>query len=474
MVVVLVRALMIKAPAARPERPATLWVDAELAAHHLSALVRIPTVSSRDAGSWEPARFIELIGLLPALYPEAHRALARTIVGDYSLLYRWQGVAHDEPLVLMAHYDVVPADPDGWTRGPFSGDIHDGRVWGRGTLDTKCTMVCAFEAVEALVMQGFVPAHDVYLAFGHNEEVGGDGATGIVSHLKALGIRPALVLDEGGAVVSGIFPGIARPMAMLGVAEKGVTDIELSVTSQGGHASTPPRRGAAWRLARAIMRLEARPFAMRFPVATRVMFSRLAPHASFGLRLVLANLWLFEPLLLRVFAASGGELNALCRTTTAVTMLEGSAAANVLPAAAKAVVNVRVAIGQTAETAAAHLANVIADPLVAMRVLLPGDPSPVSELEGGRFDTLARTVTEVYPDAIIAPYVVLGGTDARHFCAISRNVYRFSPFELSKAERASMHAVNEAIPLASLARGVEFYTRFIRNVGGTERARQAG
>ncbi|HUW70803.1 MAG TPA: M20/M25/M40 family metallo-hydrolase [bacterium] len=474
MLVVIVRALMIKAPAARPERPATLWVDAELAARHLSALVRIPTVSSRDTGGWEPARFKELIELLPELYPETHRALARTIVRDYSLLYRWQGVTHDKPLALMAHYDVVPADPDGWTRGPFSGDIHDGRVWGRGTLDTKCTMVCAFEAVEALVKQGFVPAHDVYLAFGHNEEIGGDGATGIVSHLEALGIRPALVLDEGGAVVSGIFPGIARPMAMLGVAEKGVTDIELSVMSQGGHASTPPRRGAAWRLARAITRLEARPFAMRFPVATRVMFSRLAPHASFGLRLVLANLWLFEPLLLRVFAASGGELNALCRTTTAVTMLEGSAAANVLPAVAKAVVNVRVAIGQTAETAAAHLANVIADPLVAMRVLLPGDPSPVSELEGGHFDALTRTVTEVYPDAIIAPYVVLGGTDARHFCAISRNVYRFSPFELSKAERASMHAVNEAIPVASLAKGVEFYTRLIRNVGGTERARQAG
>jgi len=476
-VIVIIRALLIRVPAAQhQERTESVAVDDGQAARHLSALVRIPTVSSRDPGGWDPACFSELMELLPTLYPEAHRALTKTVIGDFSLLYRWQGASHDDPLVLMAHYDVVPADPDGWIRGPFSGDIHDGKVWGRGTLDTKCTMVCAFEAVEALVRHGFVPAHDVYLSFGHNEETGGDGATGIVSHLAARGIKPALVLDEGGAVVRGIFPGIARPLAMLGVAEKGVTDIELSVTSKGGHASTPPRRGASWRLARAIMRLEARPFPVRFPTATRVMFSRLAPHATFGLRLVLANLWLFEPLLLRVFAASGGELNALCRTTTAVTMLDGSPAANVLPAVVKAVVNVRVAVGQTAAGATARIAAAIADPLVAMRVLLPGDPSPVSELDGERFGILAQTVAEVYPDAVVAPYVVLGGTDARHFCDISRNVYRFSPFELSKAERASMHAINEAIPVASLAKGVEFYTRLIRNLGqgGTGRARAAG
>lgn len=469
--IIITRALLAREPAVRPtlELPDPMTIDAEAAARHLSALVRIPTVSSRDPGGWDPARFRELMDLLPQLYPEAHRALTRTVIGGFSLLYRWQGASPDDPLVLMAHYDVVPAGPDGWIRQPFSGDIHDGKVWGRGTLDTKCTMVCAFEAVEALVGQGFVPAHDVFLSFGHNEEVGGDGATSIVSHLAAQGVRPALVLDEGGAVVRGVFPGIARPLAMLGVAEKGVTDIELSVQSQGGHASTPPRKGAAWSLARAIMRIEARPFPLRFPTATRVMFSRLAPHATFGLRLVLANLWLFEPLLLRVFAASGGELNALCRTTTAVTMLEGSPAANVLPAVAKAVVNVRVAVGQTAESATARIADVIADPRVAMRVLLPGDPSPVSELDGEAFGMLARTVAEVYPDAVVAPYVVLGGTDARHFCDISGNVYRFSPFELSKAERASMHAVNEAIPVASLAKGVEFYTRLIRTIGRNPR-----
>jgi carboxypeptidase PM20D1 len=195
------------------------------------------------------------------------------------------------------------------------------------------------------------------------------------------------------------------------------------------------------------------------------MFAKLGPHASFGLRLILANMWLFEPLLLKVFGKAGGELNAMCRTTTAVTMLEGSKAANVLPAAAKAVVNVRIAIGQTVETAAARMKNVIADPLVEMRVLLPGDPSPVSELSGPRFDMLTETIADVYPEAIVAPYVVMGGTDARHFARASSTVYRFSPFELSKAERASMHAVNESISIESLAKGVEFYIRLIKRAG---------
>lgn len=466
LVVVILRTFITKASGnegkSEPER---IVVDADAAAAHLSTLVQKKTVSSRNKDGWDPAEFEAFRKLLPLLYPEAHRVLTLTLIDGHAMVYRWKGKAQGESLVLMSHYDVVPADDSGWTRPAFSGDIHDGKVWGRGTIDTKCTLVCALEAVEALVKEGFVPEHDVYLSFGYNEETSGGGTPAIVAYLRDNGIKPGLVFDEGGAVVEGIFPGISKPLAMVGVAEKGVSDIELSVVSAGGHSSTPPKKGAAWRLARAIMRLEAKPSKAKFPDATIEMFRRLGPHATFGLRLVFSNLWLFEPLLRAVFASSGGELNAICRTTTVVTMLEGSQAANVLPPRVKAVVNVRIAIDDSVGAVLARMRRAIDDHLVELRVIEANEPSAVSDMHGERFEALSETIKDVYPDAVVAPYVVLGGTDARHYAEESSSVYRFSPFTLSKAERASMHAVNEAIPIASLAKGVEFYLRLIRRAG---------
>ncbi len=463
---VLVRSLVMK-PERRGDGPAqpVAAVDRDAAAEHLGRMIRKRTVSGHDADSIELSEFKAFRDLLPELYPEAHKVLEREIIAGNSLLYRWKGTVAGEPLVLMSHYDVVPANDEGWTRPAFSGDLFEGRVWGRGSLDTKCTLASAFEAVEALVKDGFKPTHDVYLSFGHNEETGGDGTPAIVQYLSSHGITPGFVLDEGGAVVRGVFPGVSKPLAMVGVAEKGVTDLELTVSSAGGHSATPPHRGAAWRLARAIVRIEAKPFPAALPAATRAMFARIAPHAPFALRVVLANLWLFERLLTTVFGRLGGELNAICRTTAVVTMLEGSKAANVLPAQAKAVVNVRIAIGSTVEAMVARLKRVIDDRLVDIRVLLPGEPSPVSALGGDRFDTLNATILEVYPDAVVVPYIVLGGTDARHYAGVSKHVYRFSPYEFSKAERASMHAVNESISVDALAKGIEFYIRLIKRAG---------
>jgi len=461
-----VRVIISKPQSKTPDASAeALQVDAAAAALHLSELIKKRTIASRDPGAWNPAEFEAFRDLLPKLYPESHRVMERTIIDGHALLYRWKGKVAGEPLVLMSHYDVVPASDTGWIRPAFSGDIFEGKVWGRGTLDTKCTLVAALEAVESLVKAGFIPERDVYLSFGNDEEIGGDGAPSIVRYLTDAGIKPGLVLDEGGAVVLGVFPGVSKPLAMVGVAEKGVTDIELLVKSAGGHSSTPPRRGAAWRLARAITRLEARPFHASFPPATRVMFRTLAPYAGPGLRLVLSNLWFFEPLILWIFGRAGGELGAMCRTTMVVTMLEGSKAANVLPAEAKAVVNIRIAIGQSVESVVAYIRRVISDQLVEIRVLHPGEPSPVSALSGERFETLKSTISDVFPEAVTTPYIVMGGTDARHYAHVSRSVYRFSPMSMSKAERASLHAVNEAIPVESLAKAVEFYIRLIRRAG---------
>ena len=301
-------------------------IDAEAAARRLSELVQKRTVSSRDPQLVDYREYDAFIDLLPSLYPAAHEAMSRERVGGYSLLYRWRGSsagACREPLFLMAHYDVVAADDAGWANPPFSGALCDGKVWGRGSLDTKCTLCCAFEAVEILARSGYAPERDLYLAFGHDEEIGGDGAPSIVALLEERGIRPGLVLDEGGGVVEGAFPGVKRPAALIGVAEKGITDFELSARSPGGHASTPPRRQAAAALAGAIVSLERKPFPARLSAPTLAMLGELGRHASFALRLVLANLWLFEPLLLRALTSSGGETNAMCRTTAAVTMLKG-------------------------------------------------------------------------------------------------------------------------------------------------------
>lgn len=469
-VAALLSAALVRAALARPSAhaksppPLDAPVDPDGAARRLSALIQKKTVSSREAGGWDEDEFASFRKLLAELYPEAHKILDLEIVAGHSMLFRWKGRKGADPVVLMSHYDVVPANEDGWTHPAFSGAIADGKVWGRGTLDTKGTVVCALEAVEALVRAGFTPETDLYLSFGHNEEIGGDGAPSIVDLLAERGVKPRLVLDEGGGVVSGVFPGVSAPLAMVGVAEKGVADVELSVSSSGGHSSTPPRRGAAWRLARAIIRLEAKPFPGAFPAATKTMFMRIAPYAPFGLRLLLANLWLFEGALVAAFGKLGGELNAMTRTTAVATMLKGSDAANVLPAEAKAVVNCRIAVGSSLEKTMARLAAVIRDPKVTIRVLLPGEPSPVSEISGEAFEALAQTIREVYPGTVVVPYVVMGGTDSRHFARISSRVYRFSPFEFSKADRASMHAVNESIEIRSLSLGVEFYLRLIRAV----------
>jgi carboxypeptidase PM20D1 len=440
--------------------------DSEIA-ERLSRLIRVKTVSSRNPDEIDWPEFDRFIALLPELYPQAHRALSRELVGNHSMLYRWKGRAEGEPLVLMAHYDVVAAPSEGWEEEPFGGAIADtaseGKaVWGRGSLDTKITLACIFEAVESLASAGFQPQRDVYLSFGHNEEVMGGGTPGIVALLRERGILPALVVDEGGAIVRGAFPGVKEPLALVGIAEKGVTDIELSARSPGGHASTPPRRGAAWRLSRAVLRLERRPFRASLTEPALAMLRTLAPHTQGGLHFALSHLRLFGPLLVAAFTRGGGETNALCRTTLALTMLEGSKGANILPARVRAIANVRISIGESSEEVVARVKRIVADPEVEVRVVYRGEPSPVSDTSCAAYDTMAATIRETYPEVVVSPYLMLGASDARHYAALSDHVYRFSPLEMSREERESMHGVNERVPVAKLGKCAEFYERLIQ------------
>lgn len=439
--------------------------DREGAVRRFSAILQKPTVSNRDPGLVDPKPFEEMLALLPELYPAVHRQLTRETVAGYALLYHWKGKQPGEAVVLMAHYDVVPAQPDGWKQPPFGGVVKDGMIWGRGSLDTKETMTSIFEAIERLLGEGFTPEHDIYLSFGHDEEIGGvTGTPSIVKLLQERGIKPAMVLDEGGAVVKGIFPGVGRPIAVIGTAEKGRTDVKLTVKGAGGHASTPPRDDPAARLARTITRLDKKSFPARFSPTTLEMLDTLGRYTPFGLRIIFANLWLFKPLLLHLFVRMGGQIGAMCRTTFAVTMLQGSESANILPVSVSAVANMRNAVGETVDGDVERIRRVIGDDKVEIEVPFQAEPSPVSSTSCEPYLKIRQTVSETYPDAIVTPYIMVAQSDSRHYGTLCKNVYRFTPLSLSKKELGSMHNLNECIPVEKYCKCIEFYLRLIRKL----------
>ncbi len=432
---------------------------------NLRALVRIPTVSHLDESETDWRQFEKFRSTLSTLYPKLHEALDCELVDDHSILMRWKGTTIENPSVLMAHYDVVPATEEGWDHPPFAADVvgepGNQTIWGRGTLDDKGSLVSILEAVEAKVGEGFTPARDIYLSFGHNEETAGSGARVIVDLLEERNIRPGLVLDEGGAIVEGIFPGVKDPIAVVGVSEKGIVSLKLTVEQQGGHASTPPRMAATVRLARAIVRLNSRPFHTSFVPTNLEMIRTLGAHATAPLKWIFTQLWLTRWPLLKLFARLSDETSAMVRTTQAVTQLSGAQAANALAERAEAIVNIRIAIDSSVDAAVAHARKAIRDDRVALTILHPTEPSPVSPTSGAAWELVRNSIEKTYPGTIVTPYVMLGASDSRHFTRISNHVYRFSPFEMSTQERGTLHAKNERLRIATFLKGIEFYERII-------------
>ena len=429
------------------------------------SLLRIPTISRNDPQATDWDQFDVFLTTLAELYPLAHTRLEREVVEGYSLLFRWNGRASTEPAVLMAHYDVVAATDEGWDHPPFAAELtgtgEEELIWGRGTLDNKGSVTCILEAVEAQLAAGVQPAQDLYLVFTHDEETHGTGAVAVVELLESRGIRPTLVLDEGGAIVEGLFPAVAAPVAVVGVTEKGISTLNLVVDEQGGHASTPPRATATVRLAKAIARLNDRPFPARFSPTTLEMFRTLGQGATGITGWLFRNISLTRFVLLPVIARGNDELRALVRTTQAVTMLEAGQAVNALAERATATVNVRLAPGTTIEQVVAHVTKAIADPGVRVEVAASGEAPPVSLLSGIGWELLRSTVEKNYPGTIVTPYVQNGATDSRRFTSISRAVYRFSAFEMTKEQRGTLHAKNERMHVATFLRGVEFYRALV-------------
>ena len=425
----------------------------------LQALVRIPTVSHRDPALVDTAAFDRLLAELERQFPRLHQ-LELTRIPTHALLFRWPGASSGRPVVLMAHLDVVPVE-GGWRHPPFSAVIEDGSVWGRGTLDDKGCVAAICEAVETLLEDGHVPAQDVWLSFGCDEEVSGSAATLAVEELERRGVRPWFVLDEGGAVAAGAFPGVAAPVGVIGVTEKGVTSVELRVTGRGGHASTPARGGPTARLARAITRIDRSPMPAVVPEPTLELLRRLAPHAPLLLRTVLARAR--GRVVTRALIAAGPESAAMTRTTFAVTTLSGSPALNVVAATARAGVNIRVMVGDTVAGALAHLRRVVGDDEVHIDVVERSEPSPVSPRDDA-FALLEATIGAVFPDAVPAPYVMMAATDSRFFTRICDRVYRFAPFRMTGAQRASIHSYDEHLGVDAFTDGVRWYRRLIETL----------
>jgi len=458
------RVSRFRPPVTAPAPADVEGLDADGAAARLAELVRIPTISSREPGEADPAAFARFRERLVELYPATHRALDREVLGDGALLYRWRSGTDLAPMVLMAHYDVVPVAGQDWSRDPFSGLVEDGVVHGRGAIDDKGALVAILEAVESLLADGFTPARDVYLSFGDDEEVAGMGAKLAVAALTARGIRPWAVLDEGGAVVSGVFPGVPGRTAVVGLAEKGLLDVELVTTDPGGHASAPVRGGAPARLARAILRIDDNPFPARLHDVVLGMVDALGRHAPVGYRTLFAHAEYLRPALAAILSRAGREANALVRTTVAITRLEGSRAANVLATRASAHANIRIALGETVASTVDRLRRVIDDPGVELRVVSGNDPSPVSRADNEAFALVSAAIRSVYPDAAVAPYVMVQASDARHLSQVCDSVYRFMPFDLTKDELAALHAADERISVSALHRGAGFYRYLIRNL----------
>ncbi len=460
--VILIRTIMFK-PAAQPQIfDDEVKFDDSKSISALSQLIRCKTVSYYDPSLEDNAEFEKLIALLPKLYPNVFKVCEFKQLPDRALLFKWVGKENKKPTVLMAHYDVVPVDEAAWQKPPFEAIIEDGVLWGRGSLDTKVTFNGVLFAANTLIGEGYTPENDIYFAFSGGEEVNGNGAVNIVNYFKENGIQPELVVDEGGAVVENVFPGVKKPCAMVGIAEKGMLNLTFSVKSNGGHASSPAPHTPIGILSRACCKVENNPFKMHITKPAAEMFDTLGRHSSFIFRMIFANMWLFKGVLNIICKKSGGELNALLRTTVAFTQSEGSNAPNVIPPRATMTANLRLNPKDTVDSAVEYIRKTINDDDVELILGSNMNPSRVSQTDCTAFNKVASAVANTWKGCIVSPYLMVQCSDSRHWGVISDKVYRFSAMDLTAEERKTIHGHNERIRLETANSAVEFYIRLIK------------
>ncbi len=468
--VALVRALATPraAPPGAP-LPEEALAEAEGVEERLAALVQKPTVSHFDPAREDEAAFTALKDELRSLYPLVHRHLEREELGPRAILFTWKGAEPSlEPVILCAHFDVVPAEAaETWRHGPFSGIVADGALWGRGTQDIKVSMASALWAVEQLLAEGRRPRRTVYFAFGGDEEVGGNcGAARIAARLSELGVKASFLLDEGGPIADGMLAFADRPLALVGIAEKGYVDALIETQGRGGHASMPPKRSAAGDLARAVAAVEEKPAPARLGYTVRNFLMHLSPYVPFPMRLLFRNLWLTAPLVKAAFAAAPST-NALIRTTAAPTMLEGSPKENVLPDRARATVNMRILPGESVEEALARLARLVKPFGASVAIAHPEhvvEPLPESPVDHEGYRAIEVALARSFPDAAPVPFLFSAGTDTKHYREITEAIYRLTPLKQTSADLEGVHGRDERVELGNLKRCALFYKRLIESL----------
>ncbi len=448
-------------------------VDKNRAAQNLAKMISIRTISSYSADKFDQKAFKDLRTFIDTNYIHASKVLEKEVINDMTLLYKWKGADQSKKAILLiAHQDVVPVEAGtekDWKYPPFGNNVKDGYIWGRGAFDIKNSLAAIMEAVDALAASGFVPDATIYLAFGHDEEVGGRSGNKIIAELmKTRGVKLSVVMDEGGAVVTGAIPGIKTPVALIGIAEKGYVTLELTATGKGGHSSQPPKNTAAGLLAKAIIALETNQMSATLDGPAILTFDFLADEMPFGYKLLFSNKWLFNPLIKKVFLSSPATA-AMIRTSTAVTVLKSGEKDNILPQKATALINFRIKPGDTVEDIVDHTKKLSGADISVEIYHGFTKPSSVSNPATKEFNLLRQTVASIYPDSVSAPYLVLGGTDSKYYDEIADNIFRFVPISIKLEELSMMHGTNERVSIDNQYKHVQFMISFIDALTGKKK-----
>ena len=461
--IALVRTLMHSAPEPTVNVGVTADIDGEAAINNLAASIRFKTISHQDKEKFSPQEFEGFIKWAADTYPEFHSAMQLEML-EYTLLFKWEGSDNSlAPILLTAHYDVVPVIPGTesiWEEEPFAGVISNNRIWGRGALDDKSGVVGMMEAATYLIKNNFQPTRTVYFSFGHDEEIGGGGAAQVTEKLKQEGVQLQWSLDEGSFVNRGFFPGVDKLVAPINVAEKGIMNLLIVAKAKGGHSSTPPKKTAVTILADALIKLENEPLPGSLEGLSAVMFDEVSKHMPFGYRFLFANRWLFGGLLDSQMSSTP-VINAMIRTTTAPTMLSGSIKSNVLPIEATALINFRLHPRDSIESVTEHVRRVVGSDQVEVRTLGGMEASGVSSWESPGYEIISSSLSKVYGEVVSVPGIMIAASDTRHYSKVADNSFRFNPFSIVPEDMTGFHGTNESIAVDSFIAGIKTYVDII-------------
>jgi carboxypeptidase PM20D1 len=439
-------------------------ISPDAIAHFIEA-IHYKTISFSDSAKLDTVHFLGFHRFLKKTYPLAHEKLSLEKVARYSLLYKWEGKNPQlNPIVLMAHQDVVPVEQGTesiWTVDPFAGTVKENFIWGRGTTDDKINLISMMESTEKALRENFQPERTIYFAFGHDEEVGGYGARAIAALLKSRGVKADMVLDEGGIITKDKVPGMSKPVALLGTSEKGFLSLQLVVEKNGGHSSMPEPETAIDILTKAIIKLRANPFEANFSPSTQGFIEQLGPEMSFTNRMAFANIWLFKPMVVGIYEKSGSG-NAMIRTTTVPTIINAGVKDNVIPTIAKATINFRLLPGDSSSIVIERVKKIIDDErvkIISAKSFI-SEPSEVTPLDSYAYTKTEETIKKSFAGVVTSPFLMIGGTDSRYFGDVSKGIIKFSPM----IDPIGFHGIDERVSLESYKGALWFYELLIKGL----------